>query len=169
MTTTGLMDQLKQQNITTWLETEVLKAGTENQRERWAAQLLPEEEILTLARAELFKGFDLPRWHTNEVRREMRTAIRHSSGQACATMFPEFEVAEVGELDASAWDALKHLSMLVSTVNQHPWIGLTGEPVTLVTFSHWATCPVCGSEVVRSGSKVSIPWAGRTLVREFRL
>lgn len=158
-------------NLTTWLELEALKLGTDNQRERWRAQLLPDDEILQLARAELFKGFaNIPRWHSGEVRDELAKVLRgkrHDHG--CANDRPEFEVADVGELGAGAWDNLKRIAAITDAVNMHPWMFRQKATATLVSFTHWATCLGCGMEVCASGTKVSIPWAGRTLVREFRL
>jgi hypothetical protein len=131
---------------------------------------LPEDELLQLARHELFAGFDgFARWHTNEVRRDMRSKLRHQESCASRVAVPEFEVAELAELGAAGWDVLKKISLVVSRLDQHEWMARQHESATVETFTHWATCISCQSELCRSGAKVSIPWAGRVLVREFAL
>lgn len=171
MTTSPLTHQIASDNLITWLETEALRQGTENQRERWREQLLPEDEILQLARAELFKGFaEFKRWHSKDVRVELARAMlgkRHEHG--CAFDPPEFEVVDVGELTAEQWDTFKRIGALADAVNMHPWMFRQKASATVTGFAHWATCLGCGLELSAAGAKVSIPWAGRTLVREFRL
>lgn len=169
---TDLCNELAMSNMTTWLETEALKSGTANQRERWAAQLLPEDEILQLARAELYKGLDLNRWHNHDQRKYLRASLRHTKsygGVLCSQPAPEYEVAELAELGEHEWNNLKKLQAHVDGINDHPWLFRANQKATLSTFTLWATCPHCEAEICRSGAKVSIPWAGRTLVREYVL
>lgn len=163
--------KLRHDNLVAWLETEAIKNGTDNQRERWAAGLLPEDELLQLARAELFAGFEgMARWHTNEVRKEMRAKLHHADTCRTTATLPEFEVCEIAELGAAEWDTLKKLTLAVSRLNnEHEWLVRQRGNATLEAFTHWATCIGCEMELARSGAKISIPWAGRTLVREFRL
>lgn len=171
MTTNPLTQQIAADNMAVWLETEALKLGTDNQRERWRAHLLPDDEILQLARAELFKGFaNLVRWNSSDIRRELTQELRgkrHEHG--CANDRPELEVADVSELTAEQWDRYKNLGAITDALNMHPWMFRQKASATISSFTHWATCLGCGAEVCASGAKVSVPWAGRTLVREFRL
>src|SRR5277367_1555304 len=54
---------LRETNLKSHLEHEALKLGTDNQRERYAAGHLPQEELLALARESLFGSFkDIQRW-----------------------------------------------------------------------------------------------------------
>lgn len=167
---TALTDQIRTDNLTTWLEIEALKLGSDNQRERWAAHLLPDDEIAQLARAELYKGFErCERWHTSEVRPAMRNKLTGRHTPQCPGVPLEFEIADVAELAADEWDTLKKLHDLVVAVNMHPWMFRQKAEAQIASFTHWVTCKNCQAEVCRSGAKVSIPWAGRILVREFKL
>lgn len=169
MSTNPLTQRLATDNLVTWLETEALKQGTDNQRERWHAMLLPEDEILKLARAELYKGFEFKRWHSGEIRDELAKILRGKRHDQGCVERPEFEVADVGELTAEQWDVFKKISALADAINMHPWMFRQKASATITSFTHWASCLRCGLETSASGVKISIPWAGRVLVREFRL
>ncbi len=171
-----ISERINANNIITWLETEALKLGTDNQRERWAAMLLPEDEILQLARAELYKGFEgLPRWNTREDRREMAISMKHRYGcvhdnhGAAWAGSDRYEVADVAELTAKEWERLKKIQALTDALRVHPWLFRAEVVATVESHTHWLTCPGCEVEVTRSVSKVSIPWADHILVREYAL
>lgn len=163
---------------TEWLEHEALVLGTENQRERWRAGVLPEDELLQIARAELFKGFgQFTRWHSNHGRREMLLGKRPAKHSATCTTRDYvtsawhylFEVADVAELDGPQWETLKQIQDAAEAVCVHPWMVRQGRRAEVESCTHWATCKECKAEVSRSVAKVSIPWAGHILVREFSL
>jgi hypothetical protein len=167
---------IKDNNMISWLETEALKGGTPNQRERWGANLLPDDELLKLARAELFAGFEkhkLDRWHNHDQRKYLRASLRHKQLRTHCTAdegtLPEYELADVAELEAHQWDRLKTIQAEIRVINGHPWMFHAKQQATVESFTLWATCPRCEVEDCRSYSKVSIPWAGRVLVREFVL
>lgn len=156
-------------NLHTWLELEALKLGTDNQRERYAAQLLPEDELTALARTELFKVFgDTHRWKAIT-----KTEVKHSNtGHGCGGAdgrHVTFETCDVGELAHDEWENLKLITQMVNLAQRHTWLVRSGGKVTIACQSHWASCATCESEVCRSSAKVSIEWAGRILTREYAL
>lgn len=167
-----VVDQMRADNLRTWLELEALREGTENQRERYADRLLPEDELLALARTQMFASFvGLPRWATGKAREQMERNFPHASNCA-GTAGPDrydFETAEATELEGNEFAALKRVRAAVSIVQQHPWLTRSAGRVTVETVTHWVTCRHCKAEVCRSSAKVSIEWAGRVLVREYAL
>lgn len=164
---------LQAQNAIRWQEMEALAEGTDNQRERYRDGLLPEDELLTIARAILFKGFgglDIKRWATGHDRAKMLADLKHKPEDH--TLYPddlEFEVAETAELDAKEYDRLKQLRGAAEAAQVHPWLVRFETKVRVETSTHWVTCKVCGAELCRTSVKVTIPWAGRQLVREYAL
>lgn len=169
----AIVKDMQAQNLVTYLELQALTLGTDSQRERHVAGVLPEDEIVQLAHAELFKGFAaFPRWN-GRVRTRMLQALRHAKecprGKSFSRAWGAFEVHDVAELGAEQWERLKQILAMVAAVNVHPWLAGPGLAAFASSMSHWLTCPDCQAEEVRSLTKVSIPWAGRVLVREFQL
>lgn len=154
------------------LERKVLELGTDNQRERYRAGVLPDDELLKIARDELFRPFEgIPRWNTREARDAMVGKIKH--GRTCARRDIRFEIHDIGELTANEWDVLKKIEVGFKVVLRHPWLvefiaNGTAVP-TLRSRAHWLTCATCEGEVVRAQANVSIPWIGVLLVREYAL
>lgn len=151
--------------------------GTENQRARYAEGLLPEDELLAIARAELFAPF-------NDIRpfRKMKpTECKHKS-RLCHGRI-EFETRDAGELEHDDYEALKKIRELALVAERHDWIATSlklvsadlGIPdgdvrrIAVTPMTHWGTCVSCGQETWRSSARVSILWAGRVLSREYAL
>ncbi len=148
------------------LELAALEQGSPTQRERHAAHVLPEDELLTIVRAELFKELNgLPRWALGRARETMAKELRHTGHEHAPQL--TFETGEVTELSAAPWEALKKINLAVSRTNQHPWLA-RGGCASIEIATHWVTC-ICEAEVSRSWAKVTIEWAGRVLVREYVL
>lgn len=157
-------------NLTTWLELEALKGGTDNQRDRWAHQLLPEDELTALARAELFSGFsDLKRWK-NISELEADNAINHAD--ACYDDGPtiKFGTEPAEFMTHDEWESYKLIQTAIDHVtNSHPWCLNADVTFKFATRRHVATCQVCKKAVRFSTALVTAQWAGRTLSREYSL
>lgn len=176
-----VLPRMQYDNLVAWLETEALALGTDNQRERYAAGVLPDDELLQLARAVVFKGFDFPRWHAREGRDGMARSFRHARTctkvdslakralQSKVWVADHFEVTDVGDMSAREWEVSRKIIDMVTALNMHPWMLNQGMVAWVDTCAHWLTCPDCKAEQRRAVAKVSVPWAGRTLVREFLL
>lgn len=172
---TNTVDNMKADNLTTWLELEAVSLGSENQRERHMAGVLPDDELTALARTELFKGFgEFRRWAGRD-RAGMRFALKHKTSKANPTPCVvnqeaiELETDDATELGPDEWNTLKRIQSTVQAMKDHPWIHRGNCPVSIVSSTHWATCQICKSEMFRSSVKVTIHWAGRELTREYSL
>jgi hypothetical protein len=164
------MAELKRDNLITWLESEALKHGTVNQRERWAAKLLPEDELTALARKEIFSPFEsLKRWR-NLSQREADLAIKHND--ACQLQAPVTFVSldDVDFLTADEWKVYKLVQACVdATMGAHSWCTDGGCEVSFKLGGHLATCTVCNKAIRFATAMVTVQWAGRTLTREYTL
>ncbi len=164
-------DRLRTDNLVTWLEHEALKEATPEQRERWTHNLLPEEELLRAARAEVFKIFEADRWakiEASEVRHS-RTCKRPSTALATDPRVV-FSTDDVSELTRESYALFRRLGAEADALRtSHPWFTHGGCTVKIELRTHWAECTRCGGEAFRSSASVRIMWAGRELVREYAL
>lgn len=167
---------LNAENMRTWLESCALEHGTPNQRERWLANVLPDDELLALARAELFKPLDgVKRWRKIEV-----SHVRHR-GEKCHAMLLgdmtpaiKFETVDPTKQPASGisheeWRAFKVIRDGVVIMQMHEWLRRSGGSVEVQCQTHRATCTACRQVTERTSAIVRVTWAGRTLVREYAL
>lgn len=155
-------------DTTRWreLELEAVRRGTTNQQERYAADMLPEDELAFLAREELFakfESFGLKRY-SSAVKLKPHD-LRHAKDCHGDVVF---EVTKTGELLHDEWRAYRVFQECRDQVALHPWLA-RGGTVVLEPLSHWATCSVCEREACKQTIKVTITWAGRILVREYAL
>lgn len=156
---------IKNQNLVTWLETEALKGGTANQRERWAAGVLPDDELCALAREVLFAPFAngrLVRWM--KIRpRDLEHRAPGCQGEIIFTTGPCVDLRH-GE-----WERYKQIEAVCQTANQHEWTVRSGEAFGLEKRFHVAECSGCGGKLALPTVIVRVSWAGRVLSREFAL
>ena len=152
------------------LEAEVvLKLGTDNQRERYAAGMLPEDELSQLARDELFKMLQgMPRWAFSKMRESLARTFKHDRLCQMKTT-GDYEASELAELTHDEWARLKIIRETCEVIEKHPWLTNGRGKVSVRGTSHWFSCKHCSAEVVKSSVKVEIEWAGRTLTREYIL
>jgi hypothetical protein len=156
-------------NRHTELEAAAVRLGTQNQQERFAANLLPEEELLGLARAVLFEPFSLgitpwgtkTRVQVNDVKHHKDCAVGDGSDVV-------FDTTQAGELNHDEWERYREFMRIRDRAALHPWLD-SPQAVTLEPIAHFATCRHCEGEACRMSVKVTIEWAGRKLVREYVL
>ncbi len=150
-----------------------MRIATEGQQSRYARGELPEDEILTIARAVLFKGFGaFNRWATGRAHDQMIKALRHvvtctaahDSDIELDTVFAESDA--LTEVEA---ENLRTLQACANGAKVHPWLVHTGGTVRVTWATHYVTCGSCGAEEGRSSGKVTITWGERELVREYAL
>lgn len=162
------------------LERDALAArGTDNQRARHKAGVLPEDELLAVARAELFAPFNaFTQWHNRNLK---PSAVRHKERHCHGRI--DFETAEPDELTHEQWEALAQIKAAAEIAADHHWVtrslneaaersGILAanmRSVIVEPLAHWATCEKCGAEEVRASVKITILWAGRSLAREYAL
>lgn len=160
------------------LEREALAArGTDNQRARYAELLLPEDELLAIARAELFAPFNDFQPFRALKPKECGHADRRCRG------WVEFATCEAGELTHDEYESVAHIRRAAEIAADHHWIARSAviagaklgvDPsnlrrIVVAPTTHWGTCKECKHETTRSSARVSILWAGRSLTREYRL
>ena len=151
-----------------WLEAQALAFGTDDQRDRWSAKCLPEDELLALARNELFRPLEgMARWKRIEV-----GEIRHLTHMrlGCSGDTIEFHTSTPpAVMDSQQWALLNRIKRAVETINRHEWMKRDEVFCEVLATAHVAECARCKSVVARMSASVRIPWAGRTLVREYAL
>jgi hypothetical protein len=122
----------------------------------------PHEWEIDLARAEIFKPFDVfPRWEMLKP-----DQVRHELG-CTGVKSVEFSTVERVRISRSEWIALKDITMQAKVAGDHPW--LRGEPFSVTLRCHLATCTACHAETDAVSAVVSVSWAGRRLSREYAL
>jgi len=153
-------------NLRTWLEGEVLRDhASENQRERYAAGVLPLDELANLARAVLFAPFA-------EAKRWSKLAawnVRHAPAHVVTQDLVTYEARIGALLRGPEWDALKRINAMLDRANEHPWLVRSGQRFALELRTHTATCSVCKKTCGQPSALVSVVWADRPLSREYAL
>lgn len=176
----ALVEHMVKSNRRTWLEHQALGFGTENQRERYALSLLPYEELLALARAELFKLFDAKRWRplsysTVRHRPECAGRVDITSGMLYTTWRRSDADVPQHETTSLAHDVWENYKRVLRTCEflraDHQWLaGLPEtESVRATVHEHTARCVECPAFTKAWSVRVIIPWGGYNLTREYAL
>lgn len=181
VTQLSALEQQEMANRHAWQEHAVLRdRGTSDQRSRWHSCILPEGELLGIAREELFRPFGL-----NTKRRQMVFAdINHpKDGRGIWTCLKAPGAAGAHLSELVDWSTVpnppltsaEHRTLLriqeaTGEVLRHPWMRGTGdEPVTIEVREHTGTCKKCQQVASERSALVTIQWAGRNLSREYVL
>lgn len=157
--------------LITWLELEAVKLGTDNQRERWRAMLLPDDELKALVREPLFSGFEnLRRWQ-NLTDVQADEQISHSGMCRMSNLLPaiEFSTEELAKMTHGMWETFKVAQTAADKLQHHPWFEKGGSEISLSPRTHVATCAACKGQIHHASVLVTIQWAGRVLTREYKL
>jgi hypothetical protein len=146
-----------------WTEHEMLvNHGTDNQQERWEAGLLPEPELLQLARYVLFLPFaSFRRWVKLEA-----GDMRH--GKDCTGGATTFATRFPGSLTHDEWSNFRKITEAVDAANEGP-IGVHGVVAVIVLVEHVGICSICPAQIYGRAASIRIEWAGRPLSREYSL
>lgn len=177
MSTTEL---LRRDNLVTWQEMEAVRLGTEDQRERYGAGALPDEELCRIARSVLFTAFDgfLPRKKLTASaighprRQDSQVWLCATPGAADHSAFPipvTWSTMPSPVLTPSEWVTLTRMNRAVNDTNRHPWLVDAPISATIATRIHKGVCQRCQREAAQASALVTIAWAGRTLSREYVL
>ena len=178
------LEQRELGNLHAWQERQALHdRGTSDQRLRWITCLLPEEELLHIARAELFRPFGLL-----TKRRQMVFADidhpKNASGIWTCLKVPICGIATSRSLsELVEWATVPNPSLIegeyrtllrihagTSELLRHPWMAGAGNDVVSVEVrEHTATCKMCGRGTFERSALVTVQWAGRNLSREYVL
>lgn len=100
--------------------------GSQSQKERGRAGMLPESELIELAHRELFRDFaDFERWHRGKALPRLRARFF----VACGDVDEEHVTAPV--LSAKEWEALARINRVASKTATHAWLSA---PITSTTY-----------------------------------
>src|SRR5262249_22684500 len=160
---------LHKDNLTTWLESEAVKLGTKNQRERWADKLLPEDELKALARHELFKLFaldhkDIKRWI------KIRSCdLPHEDACQASESQVDYSTPPPTGLDHDSYERLKAIRAIADAASKHEWLVRSEAVMQVETRLHRGQCQVCKAWFSAPTALVKVMWAGRPLSREYEL
>lgn len=139
--------------------------ASENQRERFSAGLLPEDELLCLARWELFRPFtSFARWQKLEA-----WDVEHE--RDCTGAGPSsvrFVTQKPGDLTHDEWSQFKKITTAVSQAN-NGLLAAFGVTATASLVEHVGRCNSCTAEAFGRSVNIRIEWAGRPLSREYTL
>ncbi len=168
----SLTEQLSEDNLRAWQETEALRLGSVNQRQRWASGCLPDAELLMLARNEIFRPFALYPRKT----RKGPSAILHATStwmRDCAVnreIPMDWRTTPEPELSDSEWQTLRRLLTASEAIRRHPWMSWSAPTaVRMQVRHHQGTCRTCQGTTSENTSLIEIDWAGRMLTREYVL
>lgn len=178
---------LRHDNLIVWLELEALRLGTDNQRERWAAKALPNDEIALLARVALFSPLEhFVRWQPIGLRQVPHKAPRGLAmalnprpwDGVCPTKLEggpsldesiEFDTRPEAELSHSEWEIAKDIIDACGLASRHEWCRRQGVAFKIELRTHVGRCKACERSIKKPSILVSVQWAGRTLSREYAL
>ncbi len=177
--------KLRADNIRMYLALEAVKLGTPEQQRLYREGRLPDEEILALARHELFFALQaFERWSLSHEKPKMVRQVRHVVGCDPERRDYKHEVEAARPPGAIGWPPgpraaddltdveasnLRTLRAIVELIAGHQWLVNTGGTVTVSVFTHWVSCTTCDGDTARTSAKVSIQWGERELVREYAL
>jgi hypothetical protein len=175
------VSSLSRDNLSTWLESEALRWGTASQRQRWDEGVLPEAELLDLAREQLFqvlerfrrwgkiRGTDVPHRPTCAMSFALAGSPGATEERSRAAI--TFSTISVTGLDHDEWLRSKAIIAVASEASNHDWCRRQGAIAVFQTDlrTHTAKCAECDASYAAPSILVSVYWAGRTLSREYAL
>ncbi len=135
----------------------VAQHGSDSQRERLEAGMLPEDELLDMIRAYLFPV--MPRSYGRYAKRDA-SDIEHDE-DCSVSQYGEgsvrFVVFDAPQTDSGTWSRYKTLR------------GYVGKDAEVTLRVHVGTCNECGAENSWNSARVAYTWHGREFVREYEV
>lgn len=167
---TRVLDKLRIDNIREYLEGEAMRLASATQRQRMTSESTRAEEVIAIARAELFRPF------ADFIVRPKRWANSVIHAKNCRGPNVCWSSVKVPSDDAIGLTSNERatLAKIVEAARataQHEWLVKTtdGSVVDLKVQTHVGQCGTCEAAHIDHGVLVTIPWAGRTLSREYLL
>jgi hypothetical protein len=167
-------ERLSRDNLRTWQEMEALDRGSSSQRQRWRAGNLAEEELLLLAREELFRPFALfqrrPRRGPAAISHPVNPdgtwqCVREGAVPISWATYPD-----PIDLDADQWQSVQRILRAMAEARRHAWLSsCLPTSVRCALREHRGVCGVCGRTASDASALIGIDWAGRLLSREYLL
>lgn len=148
-----------------WQEAQAASMGTLVQQRQHADGALLEDELLALARAELFRGFDTiacQRWR-------MMTSNHLPRHSDCDHPSVDWTTADPAALSGAEWVRMEQITRTANDAARHAWIVDSPHGVRVQAKLHRGKCRFCDTMIASATALVTIPWATRTLSREYSL
>lgn len=160
-----VVEKLRGDNLRAYLEQTAISRGDASQQERYAAGVLPDAELVGLARTELFDPFVIfPK------RIKMKAEwIQHHRPHDILLETVAFATAPLATFDPETWKTIKRFDKVVEIATAHPWMTAAGATFTLEAREHTAQCTICKATRRQRSVLISTEWAGRPLSREYAL
>lgn len=135
--------------------------GTQNQIERYYAGMLPEEELLALARNALFA----PLASFRRYSKLQPGDVKHSDD--CFEGPVRFFTREAADgISGDEWRDYRRIQDAL----EEAWRSMPRDIATKIeVVEHVGLCSMCDKEAIRRAASVRIEWAGHELVREYQL
>ena len=142
---------LRRVSVDAWVN----EHGSHSQQERWKAGLLPQTELLSLARDEVFKPFE----GLSRYRRLLRSDVRHH--EACEAHEATFGVDGLEAASPEQFEVIKVLRQIIKNI----------PGAQLALRKHYVFCPEdqCPGSTYRASALVSATWHGHEISREYAL
>lgn len=149
--------------------------GTKVDYDRHAGHLLPEDELLAVARTVVYRRFaEFKRYdggariYASDIRHKHGCSIRLLALSEQEKAFQYETVAPPG-LNEEAWLVLEDIRKVANRLNDDAptFAGLGQYQVDIRR--HQAHCPECAATASRDTTMVTVTWLGRTLSREYLL
>lgn len=179
------VDHMELSNIVSWQELEALRThGTADDRSRWMQNIMPDSELIAIAKRETFRplatfpqhrrtGFaDID--HPKNSNGLWKCLLTWRSGPANIVELATLQGPDLtGKLTTGEREALVRIQECAEDMRDHPWLRVSrrfvGNPVSLQVREHRCTCRSCGRSISRRTVLVTVSWAGRYLDAEYIL
>ena len=162
----SLLAELRLANLREYLVSEAVRAATPDELASIEAGVR-EVEVAHVARRILFRPFD------EFARRTKRNQVDHepgcSAGKDSLSWLSSVTPAGSPQLGARECATLWRIANASMQCSQHEWMVWSGAVPKLEVRTHEGRCTVCHGGFLEHGLLVTIPWAGRTLSREYLL
>lgn len=171
-------------NLRLWQESEAAATLGEAGKSRWVLGGMPDAELCGIARAVLFAPFAAHAALRRRHRQMTASAIPHPTDEhgrwTCAAagfagsaplQIPIRWATDRSPVLTDAETATMAVVMgILQEVNRHPWTApLAPLGASAETRVHRGACMSCQRHAAETSVLISIPWAGRTLSREYYL
>lgn len=160
--------------LSRWQEGEAARTGTIAQRQLHERGLLHADDIAALAAMTLFRP--MAEFHSRRPLTEVDIAhpTRRDGSRSCISddgIACEWSMRLYHRPTGPERTAITSMQDAISGIGRHPWLAgrLASEPISSIVREHTITCARCRRSARSLSVLVMVPWAGRTLSREYAI
>jgi hypothetical protein len=148
----------------------IIQIGRPDQIQRFDAGFIPDDEVLGLARGQLFRPLEgFPR--RSGASRIKSSQLDHKTGCRASSWAPGmYETVEDPPLGPTAGLNFQSIANVAQTIYGIELAGHGPERVGIRAYEHVGWCPLCdGDKITVPTAKVTVVWNGWQMVREYEL